>query len=150
MGDSECHSYSRSSPNWLCNAVVGHRWYSCRWASYHSLVSIKCFANVWNMCLMYKWYFFLLLVTSDYSSVDQEFQLDAAKLTYSFNLTIVNDDVVEPTEDIVISLARVTTEGNILITRDAALVTIADNDGEQTLSFVCARFEYGETNVEMW
>ena len=83
---------------------------------------------------------FLLLVVNDYSGVDQQFELDATKLSYSFNVTIVDDDTVELAENIVVSLARVTSEGRIVITRNTAMVTIADDDGELTLFFPCSTF----------
>ena len=52
----------------------------------------------------------------------------------------MNDDTVEPAEDIVISLARVTSEGRVVIDPDVAVVNIADDDGERTLFFPCATF----------
>ena len=79
---------------------------------------------------MRNWYSFLLLAGSDFSGVDQVFELNSTELTYTFNITIVNDDVVEVTEDFSISLTRVTQMGRISITPDMATVSITDNDGK--------------------
>ena len=62
--------------------------------------------------------------------MDQVFQLISTQLTYNFNVTIVNDDVVEISEDFFISLTRVTQEGRIEIMPRMATVNIVDDDGK--------------------
>ena len=66
----------------------------------------------------------------DFSGVDQVFQLSSIQLTYNFNITIVDDGVLELAEEFSVSLTRVTQDGNVDITPDTATVTIADNDGK--------------------
>ena len=67
---------------------------------------------------------------SDFSGVDQVFQLSSTQLTYNFNITIVNDDVVEIPEDFFISLTPVTQESRMEIMPDMVTVNIADDDGK--------------------
>ena len=62
--------------------------------------------------------------------VNQVFQLSSAQLTYNFNITIVNDDILEIAEDFFIKLARVTEVGRIEIMPSVATVTLADDDGK--------------------
>ena len=82
------------------------------------------------MCAMCNSCSFLLLAGSDFSGVDQVFQLISTQLTYNFNITIVNDDVVEISEDFFISLTCVTQGGRIKIMPSMATVNIADDDGK--------------------
>ena len=74
--------------------------------------------------------FFLLPVGSDFSDVDQVFQLISTQLTYNFNITVVNDDILEELEDFFVNLTRVTQVEIIDITPDMATVNIADDDGK--------------------
>ena len=71
-----------------------------------------------------------LLAGSDFSGVDQVFQLNSTQLTYDLNITIVNDDVVEMPEGFSISLTPVIQEGRIEIIPSIATVNIADDDGK--------------------
>ena len=74
--------------------------------------------------------FFLLSAKIDFSGVDQVFQLNSTQLTYNFNITIVDDGVLELMEEFSVSLTHVTQEGKIDIIPDMATVTIVDNDGK--------------------
>ena len=58
------------------------------------------------------------------------FQLSSLQLTYNFNVTIVNDGMVEVQEDFSVNLTHVTQEGGINITPDMATVSIADDDSK--------------------
>ena len=61
--------------------------------------------------------------------MDQVFQLSSTQFTYNFNITIVNDDIVEVPEDLFINLTRVTQEGSMEIIHNMATVNIDDDDG---------------------
>ena len=74
--------------------------------------------------------FFLLLAASNFSDVEQVFQLISTQPTYTFNITIVNDNIVEGQEDFFINLASVTQVGIIGNSHDMATVNIADDDGQ--------------------
>ena len=62
--------------------------------------------------------------------MNQVFQLSSTQLTYNFNITIVNDDILEKAEVFFIRLTRVTEEGRIEIMPSMATVTVADDDGK--------------------
>ena len=71
---------------------------------------------------------FLLLAGSDFSGVNQAFQLSSTKLTYNFNITIVNDDTVEVPEYFFVNLTHVTHECSVKIIPKMATVNIVDDD----------------------
>ena len=74
--------------------------------------------------------------------MDQVFQLRSTQFTYNFNITIVNDDIVEVPEDLFVNLTRVTQEGSMKIIYNMATVNIADDDGRWTPFFSGALLEY--------
>ena len=74
--------------------------------------------------------FFLFLAGSDFSGVNQVFQFSSTKLTYNFNITIVNDDTVEVPENFFVNLIHVTQEGSTKIIPMMATVNIVDDDGK--------------------
>ena len=62
--------------------------------------------------------------------MDQVFQLISTQLTYKFNITIINDDIVEGLEDFFVNLTHVIQLETIDITPDMAAVNITDDDGK--------------------
>ena len=62
--------------------------------------------------------------------MDEVFQLKSTQLAYEFNITIVNDDILETIEEFLVSVTHVTEDGSIDIDPNVAIVTVADDDGK--------------------
>ena len=81
--------------------------------------------------------FFLLLATSSVSAgVDQVFQLNSTRFTYNFNITILNDGIVEVAEEISVTLTHATQKDRIDLTPDMTTVNIMDDDGNYIVSIL--------------
>ena len=62
--------------------------------------------------------------------MDEIFQVKSTQLAYEFNITIVNDGILEAEEDFLVSLVHITQGVNIDIDPDVATVSIVDDDGK--------------------
>ena len=74
--------------------------------------------------------FFLLPAGGDFSGVDQVFELNSTQHNYTFNITIVNDNLVEGPENFFVNLTHLTQVELIEITPDMVTVNTADDDGK--------------------
>ena len=78
--------------------------------------------------LMFNELFIFFKDVSDFTAMDEVFELKSTQFAYEFNITITNDDIVEEAEHFIITLSHVTEGGNIDIDPDETIVNIADND----------------------
>ena len=73
---------------------------------------------------------FFYLGTSDFTAMDEVFELKSTRLAYEFTINIANDGIVEEEEEFIVILKHVSQGGNIDIFPDVAIVKIADDDGK--------------------
>ena len=64
----------------------------------------------------------------DYVDVLSELTLDGSRARSCVNVTVLDDDILEPTEELVAVLTEDDTR--VEVDRDQAIVQIADNDGK--------------------
>ena len=88
--------------------------------------------------------YILHIDTSDFTALNQVFQLRSTQFVYNFNITITNDDILETTEEFSAHLTPVTQDSNIDTNPDMATVKIADDDGKNTVALPCAVFDHGD------
>lgn len=64
----------------------------------------------------------------DYIDIVSELTLDGSTARSCANVTVLDDDILEPTEELVVMLTEDDTRVNV--DRDQAIVQITDNDGK--------------------
>ena len=89
-------------------------------------------------------FFFLLSFfagDADYTGFDQNIVLPAGSTEFSYNVTILSDDIVEDSEMFDVDLSYVS-GSPLTVTGPDATVTITDSSGETLISSYCVNHHY--------
>ena len=71
----------------------------------------------------------------DFSPPSQPITFPRNTLSYTFNLSVIDDNIIENSEDFEVILAATST-GTIDTTRNSAQVGIIDNDGKMSIQII--------------
>ena len=77
-----------------------------------------------------------LIGDADYTGFDQNIVLPAGAMDFSYNVTILSDDIVEESEMFDVDLSYVS-GSPLTVTGSDATVTIVDSSGETLISSYC-------------